>query len=759
MKKAIFFLWIPILFSIFLFTCQSDTFSDLSIRSILVNGVVTDEQGQPVDGASVEFGSEKTSTNEVGYFEFPTAKYQEKVFIKVHKQGYFPGSRTLFLKSSKSAEVHISLLQKTFSKSFQSNSGGIVLLNNKVSLNFPANSILNADATPYQGTVQIAIQYLDPSSNTIHEIMPGNLIGLNTAGEMQVLGSYAMAAIELQSPSGALLQLDKTKGALLKLEIPQSLQATAPPTIPLWYFDEASGLWKEEGAAIKNGNVYEGRVNHFSFWNCDISALAAYLTGKLVRAEGRPIPNTIVVLTILRNNTRASAITNFDGIFEGIVPQNEKFNMEVIDFCGKLIYQELIGPFDADVDLGQIILPFSDDYILLNGQIIDATQHPLPDLSIHLIADGNKSLYLKSNVDGSFSFHIPSCLTGELTLTIYGSCDDLLFIKKLEPQHADLDLGQIIIQNKGYFTQTFNGRILKSDNQGIPDLTVYFKGGNNNLFQTKTDQEGKFHLTNEFCGSNSVWLIIKDHCNSVIENRLINLDNPIMNLGNIIIQTGALEKIPVDGKIVDCIFNPIPNVSVLITSGMSVFKTITDNSGYYSILVPFCNTDKIGIKAYDSQTQIFSEGLTYGLPGPIHVATLQICKTLINSDEYLTYQFSDGTTGSNAFNLTLENSFGLYSFFTNTSDPWFELKWNGPGSVGTKVPIKEISLRNSGTYYIAKYYNNTDGTILFKSVPKASGEFFEGTFEGINVKKQDVKTGQLIETGLTVNGSFKIKKE
>jgi hypothetical protein len=35
----------------------------------------------------------------------------------------------------------------------------------------------------------------------------------------------------------------------------------------LWSFDEAKGLWKEEGQAIKTGSNYVGDVSHFSFWN------------------------------------------------------------------------------------------------------------------------------------------------------------------------------------------------------------------------------------------------------------------------------------------------------------------------------------------------------------------------------------------------------------------------------------------------------------------------------------------------------------
>ncbi len=55
-----------------------------------------------------------------------------------------------------------------------------------------------------------------------------------------------MAAVELTGTSGELLQIATGKKATLTLSIPSSLAASAPATIPLWFFDEAKGLWKEE---------------------------------------------------------------------------------------------------------------------------------------------------------------------------------------------------------------------------------------------------------------------------------------------------------------------------------------------------------------------------------------------------------------------------------------------------------------------------------------------------------------------------------
>jgi hypothetical protein len=73
----------------------------------------------------------------------------------------------------------------------------------------------------------------------------------------------------LESAAGEKLQISTGNTAKLNFSIPSSLQAAAPNTIALWYVDEKTGLWKEEGMATKNGNAYEGDVKHFTYWNCD----------------------------------------------------------------------------------------------------------------------------------------------------------------------------------------------------------------------------------------------------------------------------------------------------------------------------------------------------------------------------------------------------------------------------------------------------------------------------------------------------------
>jgi hypothetical protein len=99
--------------------------------------------------------------------------------------------------------------------------------------------------------------------------MPGALTGLDQSGAKVALGSLGMLAVELQSDNGEVLKIASGKTVEMQLAIPDEQLGKAPSTIPLWYFDDALGLWVHEGQATRQGNAYVAELPHFSYWNCD----------------------------------------------------------------------------------------------------------------------------------------------------------------------------------------------------------------------------------------------------------------------------------------------------------------------------------------------------------------------------------------------------------------------------------------------------------------------------------------------------------
>lgn len=430
MKSTTASIWFLVFLLGFTLSCSKDDKKENPVveKQVAIDGFITDDQGKNIEGAIVEFENLRTTTNKEGYFQFPETKYTDHAYIKASKAGYFAGSRTLFLQKSKLANVRISLLPKLFSKSFVSSSSSTIDIGT-VQLEIPANAIVNENGQNYHGTVNVAIQYLNPTDFSIRNAMPGDLVGLSTNNELQGLGSYGMAAIELQSTSGTKLQIKDNTEIKLRIEIPTSLRVHAPASIPLWYFDETDGLWREQGKATKNGNVYEGNVKHFSFWNCDDFFPVVHLRGRVIDYSGDPVVNTNVTLTIVSNGLKGFDRTNRDGIFEGLVPENELMILEIADECGNVIDSKNIGPFSTDVYLGDLQIIFISSHLSsIEGTVVDCNHQALND-AIVLISVGSISYSLRTNQNGNFAGTLTFCENNPITITAY----DIKTLKQSKP--------------------------------------------------------------------------------------------------------------------------------------------------------------------------------------------------------------------------------------------------------------------------------------------------------------------------------------
>ena len=235
-----------------------------------IAGKVVGQNGQALNGVEITIGASTTVTDVTGNFIIPKATLSQNAgFIKATKAGYFGGSRTIKPKEKVVNNIVIQLVKKTETGSFANASGGSITANGGSKIDFPANAVVTKSGAAYTGSVKVSAYFLDPTSATCNTEMPGDLRGINTSNNEQVLTSYGMMAVELNGSNGEPLQLATGKTATLTMPIAVATQAAALATIPLWFFDETKGMWVEQGSATKTGNTYIGTVSHFTWWNCD----------------------------------------------------------------------------------------------------------------------------------------------------------------------------------------------------------------------------------------------------------------------------------------------------------------------------------------------------------------------------------------------------------------------------------------------------------------------------------------------------------
>ena len=328
-----------------------------------ISGTVTNENGTPMINASVQLNNITSIvsqlTDEDGHFLFKNVNMNAAgTFIEVKQDGFFPGFHRFLPKEGSINYSLITMMTKPNTGSFLADNGGLIIGENGIQIDFLANSVAEANGDVYNGMVEVAARWIDPTSNDILRILPGNLEGLNQNLEEVVLSSYGMMAVALESPEGEPLNLLNGKKAILTIPIPAELINNAPADIPLWYFNEHHGIWVQEGEAILSDGQYIGEVGHFSFWNCDVPNDYIQLSGTIISDTNIPVPNVIVRLTLISTGGWATAVTDNNGFFTGKVPSNSEFALSILQNWQQDCEIELdnIGGFSSDTDLGNIVV-------------------------------------------------------------------------------------------------------------------------------------------------------------------------------------------------------------------------------------------------------------------------------------------------------------------------------------------------------------------------------------------------------------------
>lgn len=384
-----------------------------------VSGQVLDETGQPMAGVSVRAGNSFAITDAKGFFRMPKASLDRNASVVIaEKSGYFKGIRS-FQATSGANFVQIKLIPKHIAGTVNASAGGAVSLSNGATVALPASAIVKAaGGTPYTGTVRVYAAYIDPAAADIGQVVPGSFMADDKNGKRSVLLSYGMMAVELESDAGEKLQIASGKEATLSTPIPAAATG-APASIPLWYLDEQTGIWKEEGSAVKQGNVYIGAVKHFSFWNCDAGFPGINLSMRLTNSHGTPYVNTTVRLTRSGSgwNTVSYGFTDSLGYVSGLVPSGESIILDVMDDCRQVVYTSTVGPFAVNTNLGTLVVTASSGAVEITGTVTNCAGNPLAGAMVIVEADGWPR-YVTSDAAGHYSLSILHCASSSPTCTI-----------------------------------------------------------------------------------------------------------------------------------------------------------------------------------------------------------------------------------------------------------------------------------------------------------------------------------------------------
>ena len=290
--------------------------------------------GSPVGNASVtaswgdgedEYFSAQTNSSGEATLRYPEGAESLTVYSDANDYAEY-GRKFSFISSSIDIELVPVQTRVTISSSVTND----VEVDGDALVSLPANAFVDADGSAYTGDITAELTVIDPRQDP--ELMPGQYEALDgTTGEIANIESFGAINATFEDSNGSPLQIASGQSATIRIPLSGD-SASAPATIPLFYYDDDSGYWIEEGTAtltdIDGDYFYVGTVSHFTTWNADRVYETVFLTGCAINEDSSVAANVRVSATGIDYTGTSSVSSDEFGTFTIPVRMNSYLRLQ-----------------------------------------------------------------------------------------------------------------------------------------------------------------------------------------------------------------------------------------------------------------------------------------------------------------------------------------------------------------------------------------------------------------------------------------------
>ncbi|MCB1188461.1 hypothetical protein KDL29_14960 [bacterium] len=282
-----------------------------SITGTVVSGV---DQSPLLATVTLE-GQDPVQTGLDGRFSFSGLEPAARLAIQVSADGFRDNTAVYAVVAGTTREQRIEMLMRAPGQTIDAAAGGFVLGTAQSSLQIPADSLVDSLGHPLAGSVSVQFSYIDPTDEAQMDAAPGDFCARQLDDSIAMLESFGMVEVFIDDGIGGQANLTPGSAAPVSFPIQPEQLADAPDTMPLYSFDESTGMWVEEGILTKDpgGASYSGELTHFSTWNCDRPLITTCIEVLVVDTEQQPIEGAFVEVEGVDYSGSSSGYTDASG--------------------------------------------------------------------------------------------------------------------------------------------------------------------------------------------------------------------------------------------------------------------------------------------------------------------------------------------------------------------------------------------------------------------------------------------------------------
>jgi len=396
------------------------TVAGIAADKTTLMGYVTLPGGAALPLATVNVGTLTATTDSTGHYAFTDLDPAADMVVRFSKEGHAGNAVVVAGIAGGITTANATLKPLADPVPLDAAAGGTVADGLSNTVTFGENAfVTKSGRKSVAGTVDVSITPLDVTDGDDLAAFPGNFLAVGSAkdGDTVQLETFALADYTV-TQDGEELDLAPGSSATIELSLPAGTPLAGGQSVPLWSFNEATGLWVQEGegqvvasARKAGGLVYQATITHLSWWNCDAPLSDKNcVTGTVVDEAGAPVAGAPVEAAGVTYNGVTFGVTGPDGRFCVDVKRGATVTVRVYLPGGRVVVREAtVTVPDAEascatggcVDAGSLQLTFDS---CVSGRVLGEDGTPQAGVGVRA-STGNTAV---TDANGDYCMPAPA---------------------------------------------------------------------------------------------------------------------------------------------------------------------------------------------------------------------------------------------------------------------------------------------------------------------------------------------------------------